>query len=80
MVRFCTKMKKLIETANEFGAQAIVACVDYLIEDNVVHIMTDLGVAKTHTDFYVYLKKLEDNGVGEIMPELCVERWHCKRF
>ena len=59
--------KVLIETANEFGAQAIVACVDYLIEDNVVHIMTDFGVAKTHTDFYVYLKKLEDNGVGEIM-------------
>lgn len=58
--------KILRETAKEFGAQATVACVDYLIEDKQITVMKNYGAKTANKDFFGYIQRLEDDGVGEI--------------
>jgi len=50
-----------------FGAQSIIACLDYLVEANTISLYAKSGSLKIKKNIFDFLKELEDLEVGEIM-------------
>ena len=63
----CIDNPEMIKHASrEFGRQCIVVCIDIKFENNQYNIMQNYGEIKTNLELKDYIKKIQDNGAGEI--------------
>lgn len=64
---FLNNMNLLKQIVNEFGSQAIISSIDYKYYNNDFTIYSYSGTKKNKINIKEYIKRLSDNGVGEII-------------
>jgi cyclase len=63
----CIDNPAIIDQASrQFGKQCIVVCIDVKFENNQYNVMQNYGEIKTNFNLKDYIKKIQDNGAGEI--------------